>query len=300
MRDDVDLVLNRCGRAAARSTFLRNGVSSHAVDNEVKAGHLVRLATDVYCRPWDADDTELRERATLLALGRATALSHVTGLRRWDLLDGIRTDDRVHVTVPARRAPRSSERLAVHRVSRFPNVVRLRGLVTVDAATAAVTSWPLLAADDRRAPLIGAVRRRLTTPAQLHRTLAVQPRIRGRAELARLISLLEAGCESELEIWGHDAVFDSPGLRHGRAQHWVTADGKRFRLDLAYVEERVAVEMDGRRFHSGVEQREHDMRRDALLAAAGWVVLRFSHHRLHHDVSGCRRDTLGALAARQR
>jgi very-short-patch-repair endonuclease len=57
--------------------------------------------------------------------------------------------------------------------------------------------------------------------------------------------------------------------------------------------------LDGYRFHSGRVQRERDMQRDAALAAAGWLTLRFSHARLHSDVEGCRRDTLAALAARR-
>ena len=59
------------------------------------------------------------------------------------------------------------------------------------------------------------------------------------------------------------------------------------------------MELDGERWHSTREQRERDRRRDAALAAAGWVTLRFSHRRLHDDPEGCRRDTLATLALRQ-
>ena len=89
-----------------------------------------------------------------------------------------------------------------------------------------------------------------------------------------------------------------PGLDHGVRQRRVTVNGRTYRLDLAYERERVAVEMDGHQWHSSREQRERDMRRDAALAAAGWLTLRFSHRRLHEDVAGCRRDLLAALAAR--
>jgi very-short-patch-repair endonuclease len=80
---------------------------------------------------------------------------------------------------------------------------------------------------------------------------------------------------------------------------WLTAQGRRYRVDLGFEEERVAVEMDGERWHSTPQQRERDRRRDAALAAIGWVVLRLSHDRLHRDVGGCRSDVLAALAARR-
>lgn len=298
MRDDIQRILDRCGGLASRALLLRHGISRHAIDNEVRSGALVALAPGVYCRPWDADQVELHERAALVGLGRATAISHLSGLRRWGLPDG--APHPVHVSVPARRAPRQTDRLAVHRVARFPPVVRLDGLVTVTAESAIVTSWPLLGVQDRRAPAIEAVRQRLVTPAGLGAALEAHPRLPGRARLLALIALLQAGCESELEMWGHSGVFDTPGLRHGVRQKVVRVRGQAFRLDLAYEVERVAVELDGRRYHFAPEQRERDMRRDALLATEGWLTLRYSHHRLHTDVAGCRRDTLAVLAARGR
>jgi very-short-patch-repair endonuclease len=174
------------------------------------------------------------------------------------------------------------------------------GLITATVAPAVVASWPLLVGPDQRGPAITAVRTRLITSAALAAELAHHPRLAGRRELSSLIGLLEAGCESELEIWGHVHVFDVPGLRHAVRQKVVRANGKMYRLDHAYEDERLAVEMDGMRFHSSREQRERDMRRDADLATIAWQTLRLSHHRLHHDVLGCRRDTLATLAARRR
>lgn len=298
MRGDLDTLLRGCGGAASRQTLVRHGIATHTIDNEVRSGLLVTAATDVYCRPWDVDDIELRERATLLSLGRAAALSHLTGLRRWAL--PVPTCLPVHASVPATRAPRSREGLVVHRVARFPPVVRLNGLVTVTAAEAVVTSWPLLPVDEGRRTAIDATRRRIASPADLALARDRHPRLRGRTALRDLVGLLAQGCESELEIWGHLGVFDVAGLRHAVRQYPVVVGGQRFRLDLAYRDERVAVELDGRAFHFGAEQRERDMLRDALLASIGWLTLRFSHRRLHTDVDGCRRDTLAALAARRR
>jgi very-short-patch-repair endonuclease len=60
------------------------------------------------------------------------------------------------------------------------------------------------------------------------------------------------------------------------------------------------VELDGAAWHGSAAQRERDVRRDAALAASGWLVVRFTQARLHRDPEGCRRDLLDILASRRR
>jgi very-short-patch-repair endonuclease len=291
---EIDQALRRSGGVATRRRLL-SVVSRHQLDREVRTGRLVSPFPRALCRPWDADFT--LDRAALTSVGPPAALSHLTALKRWEVLEP-QLIDAVHVSVPASRYPRGQAGLAVHRVARLPQTVRLDGLPTVQLADAIVTSWPMLGHRDQREPAISAVRRRLITPGQLRTALATAPRLAGRSELSRLIELLEAGCESELEIWGLLSVFDIPGLRHGVRQRWLRAQGSNYRLDLAYDAERVAVELDGSRFHSTRRQRERDMRRDAALASIDWLTLRYSRERLHDDAAGCRRDTLATLATR--
>jgi very-short-patch-repair endonuclease len=157
----------------------------------------------------------------------------------------------------------------------------------------------MLAGPDQRAPAIAAIRDRLVTPAELRDAATSAIGMAGRRRLEALIGQLEAGCESELELWGFLSVFDVPGLRHAVRQKVIAVHGRYYRLDMAYEDERVDIELDGYRFHSGRMPRERDMQRDAALAAIGWLTLRFSHERLHDDVDGCRRDALAALAARR-
>jgi very-short-patch-repair endonuclease len=178
-------------------------------------------------------------------------------------------------------------------------VRHLDGLPVVEPAVAVVRSWPMLPASERRAPAVAAVRDRLVAPSGLRAVAERAVGLEDRRGLLTLIGLLEAGCESELEIWGFLDVFDVPGLRHGVRQRLVSVRGTSYRLDLAFDEERVALELDGYAFHSTRRQRERDMQRDAALAAIGWLTVRFSHERLHNDVAGCRRDALAALAARR-
>lgn len=79
----------------------------------------------------------------------------------------------------------------------------------------------------------------------------------------------------------------------------VRAGGRRDRLVLAFDAERVAVEFNGWAYHGGREQRERGLRRDAALAAIGWLTIRLTHRRLTTDVTGCRREVLATLAHRR-
>lgn len=293
MRPEIDLVLQARGGAASRRDLLQT-VSVHAVDNEIKLGHLCAVFPHAYARPWQADDLNVRDRAALASVGPAVAISHTSALRRWGLsID----EDAVHVTTTADHRVRGNGRLIVHRTKLPLPCLDNHGILTVLAGAAVVQAWSV--SPKRRARVIEVVRRGLATPADIMSAAETATRLPRRFELLELADLLAAGCESELEIWGHLRVFDIPGLRHGRQQLPVRVAGQRFRIDQAYEPEKVAVEMDGDRFHSTREQRERDRRRDVALATIGWLTVRFSHRRLTTDPEGCQRELLAVLATRR-
>jgi very-short-patch-repair endonuclease len=57
--------------------------------------------------------------------------------------------------------------------------------------------------------------------------------------------------------------------------------------------------MDGAAWHGSPQQRERDIRRDALLATVGWQTLRFGFRRLTTAPEACRRDIRSAYGARR-
>lgn len=288
----------RAHGGVAHRTGLLTVVSRGQLDHETRSGQLVAPFRRTWCRPWDAEQPDVRHRAALLSVGGHAAISHTSALSRWGLLDQP-VDDLVHVTVPGSRSPGRQQGLRVHRLADLPRVSSSTGLRTVSRADAILSSWPMLPRADRRGPAIVAVRSNVITTELLRDALPRHSRVAGISDVHALIGLLMAGCESELEIWGHLGVFDHPGLRHGVRQRWLRVGGQRFRIDLGYDKERLAVEMDGDRWHSSPAQRELDRRRDAKLATIDWATLRFSHERLHGDVAGCRADTLDTLDARR-
>ncbi|MGC4835557.1 DUF559 domain-containing protein [Micromonospora vinacea] len=105
----------------------------------------------------------------------------------------------------------------------------------------------------------------------------------GRAAVRGLVDRLAAGCRSPLEIWGHDQI---------------RVGARTIYLDMFAEAERVNIELDGATSHGDPAEREIDLRRDALLATVGILVVRFSHRRLTTDPATVRQETLAILANR--
>ncbi|SOE02258.1 Protein of unknown function [Blastococcus haudaquaticus] len=173
-----------------------------------------------------------------------------------------------------------------------------RGLPATTIARSLVDTW----ADAHRAAavrgfdsvargaLLRATRERRVRPVELAPELSRRPNLPGRAELLELLRLIAAGSQSELELFAVQHVLSIPGLPAPRQQHRVLLpDGPVF-LDAAWPAVKLGVELDGAAFHGSRQARERDLRRDAALAALGWLVLRFSYRRIRRDPEGCRRQ----------
>lgn len=60
---------------------------------------------------------------------------------------------------------------------------------------------------------------------------------------------------------------------------------RRYRIDVALPEYQLAIECDGKCFHSSKEAKAHDKKRDAYLRSIGWKTLRFSGSTINRDMS---------------
>jgi very-short-patch-repair endonuclease len=287
----------------------RNGVASraelvaaigrHAFDNATKSGRVEAVFPRAYALPWDVEDPQIRRRAALVSVGGEAALSHLTAIDLQGL--PVSEDAPLHVTAYQTRHPRGVPgELVAHRTLRPLAAVEVDGLSTVRLEEALTTSWPLLSGPDQRAPLVEAYRRRLVSPARLANAAESAWWVKGARDLRELVALVLAGCESELELWGYTHVFDVPELNDARRQVVVRIDGETYRLDMAYDEEMLNVELDGRAYHSSPAQWERDIARDLAVAKLGWQTIRLPHARMFGDVLGVRRDVLAVREARRR
>jgi hypothetical protein len=273
--------------------------SSSSVARWTASGGLVHVHPGVVMLPRLIDDPlALARAATLWSKG---PLSHVSALALWDAVQS--WSQPVHVTVPADRSPRRTTGVVVHRTTLPLPMTSIHGIPVTDLSRSLVDAWDWAHRTRKgrrpgggqavvRQAVIECVRSRRTSVGALRAESAACSVHAGRAELSRLLGLVADGCESELEVWGVTRVLPGPP----RVPAWVQqypirlGDGRLVRLDAAYPEARVAVELDGAAFHGSRAARERDLRRDSALAALGWVVLRFSYARLMSDPEGCRRE----------
>ena len=298
---------NLLPHGVAHRTDVARATSTSTVGRWLARGDVLLVAPGVLALPERATEWPVRARAATLYAD--APLSHVSALTATGLLP--RTTGPVHVTVPLGRYLRNAPGVVVHRSGRRLVSIRCDGLDVIEPPRSLVDAWtwawspthtgptaaerPLL-----RQAVIESVRTRVARASAVRRESDRVPRHAGRPALVGLLDLVTGGCQSELEIWGVLHVLPGPpDLPRCVQQHRVTLlDGRRVALDAAYLEVKVAVELDGAAFHGSREARERDLRRDSALAALGWMVLRFSYARLVSDPEGCRREIVAAIRHR--
>lgn len=275
---------------------------ARSVGRWIGTGRLVRLHPGWVTIPELAEDWIVRAHA---ATGYAGGpLSHMSALAVHGVVDNEVT--RLDVTVTPDRRARTSRWLRVHR-SRIPcRVVEARGLPATTVARSLVDTWgeahrsrALRGFDGvAREALLRATRERRVAPADVLAELTVRPELPGRAALQELVGLAARGTHSALEVMAVQRVLDLTGLPPYEQQFRVLLQGGPVALDAAWPEVKLAVELDGAEFHRSPEARERDMRRDAALAALGWLVLRFSYRQITRDPAWCRAQIVAAYRRR--
>jgi hypothetical protein len=118
-----------------------------------------------------------------------------------------------------------------------------------------------------------AFQRSLTSEASLRAALAARRAHPWRELLDLILADVADGAESPMEVrYIHDTER-AHGLPNGR-RHRTSVTGRRERHDVAYDEQRVLVEPDGRLGHEGFEAQRKDGRRDRRSAGSGWLSAR--------------------------
>jgi hypothetical protein len=221
--------------------------------------------------------------AAVLACGPGAVLSHRSAAAHW----GLRPSERKAIDVSASgRRGRGIAGIDAHRGSNLTehDVTRLEGIPcttpsrTLLGLAATVDPSSLLRAIDRAEEL------RRFDGNQLRLLLE---RSDGHPGIGALRTAIEecgepACTRSELEQ-RFLALCEVHGIPRPRTNASVEAGGELFEVDFHWPEQRLVVETDGYRFHSGARAFEADRRHDQLLALAGWRVLRFTWHQVTED-----------------
>jgi very-short-patch-repair endonuclease len=215
--------------------------------------------------------------AALLYAGTDAVLSHDTAAALWGLLPA--TDSTVHVTVPISRKVRPAAGLVVHRTRHVDAHPVARPSRTRIERTAADLVHDALDADAVVHILCEAVRTRRTTPDRLREELQLRPTLRWRTLALDVLGHTAVGVHSPLEV-RFLRVERSHGLPLGTRQSRVARAGGTQWTDVAYVAQRVRLELDGRLGHETTFDRWRDMDRDNAGAEEGWLTVRYGWHDL--------------------
>lgn len=144
-----------------------------------------------------------------------------------------------------------------------------------------------------------ALRTRATTLEHLHRALELTSGRIGNAERRRLL------LDSKDEPWSASErqfhrLLRAAGITAWKANRPFMLGGSLFFIDVAFRHVKLAIEIDGRLYHTESEAFENDRWRQNLLVLNGWCVLRFTSVMLEErpeEVTAMVREALRMLGA---
>ena len=265
-----------------RTALLDAGWSQSRIERGVASAALVRVAAGVY-RVRGAPWTRQASRHAAVAIAGAGAV-----LARWSAAETLGFADARpgphQLLVPhGRRGTAEAPELAVVTRTRRLDPADLTEVAGIPTTAAARTLLDLARDVDvpRLAELSSeAIRRADLELAALEAVLDRSPKIPGRRRLGQAIELLSDDghrSRSMVEVGALSALLDA-GLPRPAVAYTVRAlDGTILaEVDLAYPEHRIAIEIDGFRWHSSPARKRADEDRQNRLVLAGWTVLRFS------------------------
>lgn len=262
----------------SRAQALATGMTPREIQHRLSSGKWQSALPGTYVplavpRSWHQDLA-----AACLWAGEASAISHRAAAALWEL-DPFRPG---LVELTTSRWIRSSD-IVIHHSRRFPrcDVSTRNGIVVTSPTRTLIDLGAVSSDEDVEIAMDCALRRGLTSIPYIRRRLA---RIGGRGArgagvLRRLLDSRDPACaptESVLES-RFRALVRRAGLQPPITQQVIQSEqGLVARVDFAYTDIRLLIEVDGWDHHANKEIWQHDLHRNNTLTNLGWKVLRFS------------------------
>ena len=303
-----DSVLASKARAATSAAIRQHGVltrrqvldlgySDSAIGRLIGTGRWQRLYRGVYLIVPPTDSLRARLIAIALRVPGRTWISHGSAAALWEILPD--SGNPIEVTTCGNLKDTT---LRVHRVAALDVVDRavLEGVPVTGVERTLID----LAGVVRRTVLEGAVsealRLRLTDVNRLRKRAEALscPGRRGAPLLRKMLDEWAGSraAESALEL-AFGRLSRQQGLPPGVRQFEVRERGRFVaRVDVAYPSEKLAVELDGYRWHGGAGRWRADLARRNLLTKLGWRVVHLTWQDVRsspEEVAALLRDALG-------
>lgn len=264
----------------ARAQLLDAGLSSAAVDGLIRRGRVETTRCEAIYRVSGAPHIPEAE-CWIAALGTGSALSYLTAAGVWAM--SVPTDGLLHVTRFERRRLDWPVGVRVHRVALDPSAVTARnGLLVTTPRETALDCLGWLRLSEARSFADRAIQQGWLTTVDIQRRLDEQPGRWGNKRLRMLLSDAGDGAQSKAERRLHELLRNA-AVTGWQANFAVVIGGRRFVIDIAFPHQRLAIEVDGYRYHSSPYAFQSDRSRQNALAGAGWTVLRFTWSDLVDD-----------------
>jgi very-short-patch-repair endonuclease len=262
-------------------------MTNAAIERRVTSGEWRRMRPSVFLRADRASTSSVHLRAAVYGAGKG-AMAFGPSAAWWHgLIDRPPAD--LWVSIPADRRLRRDDEIHL----------RSRDLEWMDAANVRhlrVTDLPLTVLEAAVELRDGSVM--MDRALQRHTTLpileAVHERNHGRRGAPAAAKLLRAAGEGGASEAERMLVRL---LRRASISGWrqhVRSCG--YEIDIAFVNELIAIEVDGWAWHRDVERFNRDAERQNVLVNNGWTVLRFTWHHLTLDAGRVRAEIESALA----
>lgn len=245
------------------------GYSPWQLREAVKAGHLRRMFRGVVVRSSSPDSRELRAEALSLVMPTHAVVADHTAAWLYGVdtfPPGMMRDFRPQCLVEHGRTRPAPSRCQVRQTT-LPEreAVEIGGVRTTSPVR---TTSDLLRLNFRPYAYAAGnamVRSGLVAQATIAEYVAQQRHLPYLAQAIQLAPNLRPEPESHGESWALCRMLDA-ALPMPTLQHEVRYGAEVFRLDSAFVEQRVATEFDGKEMHRPPDRQAHDRRRRGLLS----------------------------------
>jgi very-short-patch-repair endonuclease len=256
--------------------FLEAGFTRDQLRYRIRTGELAVVDELVYRH--SSTPPNSKQRLMAACLGGPAVASHRSAGRLWDL-PGM-PDEIVEVTTLRHRRRKLADVVwheSLHLSDR--DVTEIDGIPVTRPVRTFLDLGVVMSPNELETVLNEGIRRNLLAPAAIARRLEQLGPLRRGSRVVREVLAREVpgrpAPESVLETRFLQLVR-SAGLPMSAAQFRVTlGNGAIARLDFAYVDRKIAIELDGAAYHSGKIAKQRDRRRDARLGDLRWRVLRF-------------------------